>query len=148
MSEPSESPRQVFEQFLQTIASRRWTDLLAFYADDAVVEQPFELPAPRRLQGHDQLAAHFSGASTLPFELEVRHLVVHQTDDPEVVVGEFDYLGRITTTGRTFTVANIIVMRVRDGKIVESRDYHNHAVLAEALAGVANGAPAASLSPG
>jgi ketosteroid isomerase-like protein len=30
-------------------------------------------------------------------------------------------------------VANVIVMRVRDGKIVESRDYHDHAAIGEAL---------------
>jgi ketosteroid isomerase-like protein len=60
-------------------------------------------------------------------------VVVHETTDPEVIVAEFDYDGRITTTGRTFTIRNIFVLRVRDGLIVESRDYANHLVLADAL---------------
>jgi ketosteroid isomerase-like protein len=37
-----------------------------------------------------------------------------------------------TTTGRSFSVANIQVLTVRDGKIVRSRDYHNHQALAAA----------------
>lgn len=34
------------------------------------------------------------------------------------------------STGRTTTVANIQVLRVRDGKIQTSRDYHDHLRLA------------------
>jgi hypothetical protein len=34
---------------------------------------------------------------------------------------------------RDFQVANIQVLRVRDGLILETRDYHNHAVLADVL---------------
>jgi hypothetical protein len=30
------------------------------------------------------------------------NVVVRETGDPEVVVGEYDYDGRVTTTGRTF----------------------------------------------
>lgn len=54
------------------------------------------------------------------------------------IVAEFDYHGRVTTTRRTFTASNIFVLRVRDGRIVSSRDYHNHHVLADAFAGTAD----------
>jgi len=70
----------------------------------------------------------------MPLDLEVSNVTIHQTSDPEVVVGEFDYTGRVTTSRRTFRVANIIVMRVRDGEILSSRDYHNHAAIADAMA--------------
>jgi ketosteroid isomerase-like protein len=50
-----------------------------------------------------------------------------------VVIAEFDYHGRVTTTGHTFRVANIQVLRVRDGRIVSSRDYHDHLALAAAV---------------
>ena len=48
-----------------------------------------------------------------------------------VVVGEFQ--SRITSkqTGKQITTSNILVLRVRGGRIVSSRDYHNHARLAE-----------------
>jgi uncharacterized protein len=62
-------------------------------------------------------------------KLEVRNMVVHQTADPEVAVAEWDYDGVVTATGRTFRVSNVQVSRVRDGRIVASRDYHNHAFM-------------------
>jgi ketosteroid isomerase-like protein len=39
----------------------------------------------------------------------------------------------VTTTGETFTAANICVQRVREGRIVSSRDFHDHVTLAAAL---------------
>jgi ketosteroid isomerase-like protein len=59
-------------------------------------------------------------------------MVVHETSDPEVIIGEYDYDGRITTTGRPFQVSNIQVSRIWNCLIVASRDYHNHLVLADA----------------
>ena len=57
----------------------------------------------------------------------------NDTADPEVVVAEFDYDGRVATTGHSFRVANIQVLRVRGGRIVSSRDYHDHMALAAAV---------------
>jgi hypothetical protein len=39
----------------------------------------------------------------------------------------------VTTTGRAFQVSNIQISTVRNGQIVMSRDYHNHAALAAAV---------------
>lgn len=127
------SPRQVFERHRRAIAARAWSELSNLYADDAVVELPFNLPHPLRLVGREQLHARFLAGSRLPLELEVRNLVVRETDDPEVIVAEFDYDGRNTSSGREVSVANVIVMCVRDGRIVWSKDYHNHAVLAQVV---------------
>jgi ketosteroid isomerase-like protein len=133
----SPSPSEVFERQLQSIASQNWSAMAELYADDAVVELPFNLPAPLRIDGRAQLEARNRAAHDLPLQLSPDNLVIHQTTDPEVIVAEFDYAGRVTTTGRTFRVANVIVARIRDGKIVASRDYHNHAVIGEALGDLA-----------
>jgi ketosteroid isomerase-like protein len=69
----------------------------------------------------------------MPLELQARNVVVRETSDPEVVVAEWDYDGLVTSTNRSFQVANIQVSRVRDGQITASRDYHNHFVLADVL---------------
>jgi ketosteroid isomerase-like protein len=140
-----DSPRHVFERLLHTIAARAWGDLPALYAEDALVELPFHLPSPLRIEGREALRAHFADAANLPLEIEPHNVVIHDTRDPELIVGEFDYTGRLTTSGRTFSVANVIVMRVRDGQIMSSRDYHNHAALAAALS---EPAPAAPAGPG
>jgi ketosteroid isomerase-like protein len=135
------TPRDILDQLLGDIARQAWVELPDLYAEDAIVEQPFAIPHPIRLVGRDQIRAHFAAAARVPIALEVRNLVVHQTANPDVLVAEFDYDGR-TTTGRSFSVANIQVLTVRDGKIVRSRDYHNH----QALAGPQTSAPSTKLA--
>lgn len=128
------SPREVFVRLSAGISAGRWHELAALYAEDAVVDQPFA-PAPRRLAGRAAIDRHFRAAAAGPLELRARDVMVHETADPEVIVAEFGYDGRVTTTGRTFRVANIQVLRIRDGLIVRTRDYHDHPGLARALAG-------------
>jgi uncharacterized protein len=129
----SASPRKVFERLLQGISNRRWRELHELYAHDTLVEYPFALPAPTRLQGREAVQRYFTAVAQMPLELQARNIVVHQTSDPEVIVAEWDYHGLVTTTGRSFQVSNIQVSRVRNGHIVASRDYHNHLVLADVL---------------
>jgi len=58
-------------------------------------------------------------------------MVVHRTADPEVVVAEFSYAG--TADRGDFAVPCVFVVRVRDGRIVESRDYGDHIGFARAF---------------
>jgi ketosteroid isomerase-like protein len=125
------SPREVVEALMRGISGERWDELDGFYADAAVVEYPFALPAPMRLAGREAIRRYFAAAAQLPLRLQVRDMVVRETADPEVVVAEWDYDGLVTTTGRSFRVSNIQVSTVRAGKIVASHDYHNHVVLAD-----------------
>jgi uncharacterized protein len=124
-------PRDVVERLIAGITGGDWDDLPDMYAEDAVVEQPFALPKPTRLDGREAIRRHFAAGSRLPLELAARDIVVHETADPEVIVVEYVYDALVTTTGRPFTMANVLVMRIRDGLIVTSRDYHHHAALLE-----------------
>lgn len=117
------SPTEVFHLLLTGITEGRFAELPDLYAEDAVVEQPFMLPEPARIVGREALRAHFAAAPG-GLTLAASDVVVRQTDDPEVVVGEWDY----TVNGRG-PLANVTIMRVRDGLIVASRDYHNHAAI-------------------
>jgi uncharacterized protein len=126
----SPSPRQVIETLMRGIEDQRWDELDRLYADEAVVEYPFALPAPMRLDGRDAIRRYFAAAASFPLQLRTHNMVIHETADPEVVIAEWDYEGEVTTTGRSFRVSNIQVSTIRDGKVVTSRDYHNHVVLA------------------
>lgn len=53
---------------------------------------------------------------------------MHVTADSELVIFELTYAGE--AGGRTFALPCIFVVRVRDGQIVESRDYGDHIGLA------------------
>jgi uncharacterized protein len=49
-------------------------------------------------------------------------VVIHQTADPELIVAEFAY-EFTSPDDATTKVPCVFVMRVRDGQIIESRDY-------------------------
>jgi hypothetical protein len=80
----------------------------------------------------EEVRRHFAMNGQAGLSLRADAVRVHDTADPEVVIAEFDYDGR-AARGRTFRVSNIQVLRVRDGLIVETRDYHNHAALTAVL---------------
>jgi len=127
------TPREVFEALVNGIAEHRYAELADLYAEDCVVEVPFALPEPIRMEGRATLAAHFDPARRMPLEISVDNVRVYETADPEFIVAEWDYHIRVSTTGKELTVANVQLMRVRDGKIVFTRDFHNHAALAAAM---------------
>ena len=124
------TPTEVVHLLLDGISDGRWSELADLYALDAVVEIPLAAPRPTRLEGREQVRRQFLAAAGGPMRLRAHNVVVHTTGDPEVVIAEFDYHG--TVGDRTFSVANIQRLRVRDGEIVATRDYHDHLRLAAA----------------
>jgi ketosteroid isomerase-like protein len=118
------TPTEVFHQLLSGITEGRFAELAGLYEEDAVVDQPFALPEPVRLVGREALRAHFNSPAAGGIKLTASDIVVHRTDDPEVVVVEWDYA--INGAGK---LANVQFLRVRDGLIVSTRDYHNHAAI-------------------
>ncbi|MCC9305559.1 nuclear transport factor 2 family protein [Kitasatospora sp. RB6PN24] len=131
------TPREVFEKLHAGITSGRFAGLAELYAEDAVVEIVFEPVAPRRIEGRAALRERLEVLrENAPFTLTGKNQVVRETDDPEVIVAEYDYEVRQTSTNRTFEVSNIQVLRVRDGLIVHSRDFHDHLGFIKARGGL------------
>jgi len=123
-----DTPRQVAEKLVTGISEGRFEEVPRLYAEDCVVEVPYATGgAAPLLEGGAAVREHFSHADAMPFRLRARDLVVHETEDPELVVLSWDYEVIATTTGATATVANVQFLRVRDGLIVHSRDFHDHA---------------------
>jgi ketosteroid isomerase-like protein len=127
------SPCEVIERLLAGIAAGATAGLAELYAESAVVELPFAQPGGVRLVGREQLAQHFARAGRAPFRLRPINVKLRQTTDPEVVVAEYDYQGELPSTGRRFVVANVQIVRVRNGLILSSRDFHDHAGMAAAV---------------
>lgn len=130
----SMSPRDVVERLITGISTANWDNLSELYAEDAVVEHPYAVDGPGRIEGRSVLHSRFAGVRERPFRLTVHNLVVRQTEDPEVVVAEYDYHVEKPATGELFETANVLVVRVRDGLIVHSRDFHDHHALARLFA--------------
>ncbi|MFI6445725.1 nuclear transport factor 2 family protein [Kitasatospora sp. NPDC050543] len=124
------SPREVFQKLLKGVTAGRFSGLAELYAEDAVVETVFEPVGPRRFEGRAALKERFAEVSAhSPVELTATNVVIRETDDPEVIVAEWNYQVHHRVTGRNFEVANIQVLRVRGGLIVSSRDFHDHLAL-------------------
>lgn len=122
------TPRQVFETLLRGITSGDLADLWQLYAEDCVVEIPFARPEPARYTGLAAMKEHFTNPLARRISITAEDVRVHQTDDPEVIVGEWVY--RFAAGEKTAVSRNIQVMRVRAGRIVWSRDFHDHGAIA------------------
>ena len=131
MTEPVE-PLQVVERLLDGVATGLTPALADLYEADAVVELPFARPGGLRLEGRAAIRDHFVRAAQARLTLLPVAVKLHQTLDPEVVIAEYDYEGRAIETGRSFVVSNVQIIRVRAGRIVASRDFHDHAVMSAA----------------
>jgi ketosteroid isomerase-like protein len=130
------TPRDVFAALSDGISEGRFGELSALYAEDTIVEHPQAVPRPTRLTGRAAVHERFSGTLAGALRLKRKNVVVHETTDPEVIVAEYDYDAESVETGKTDVTANIQVLRVRDGLIVHSRDYHDYLRLAALRDGV------------
>jgi ketosteroid isomerase-like protein len=119
------TPREVFLALVHGVSEGRWGELPDLYAEQTDVVHPFDPLRAPALRTRDELREHFQPTGTGP-ELRRRpvDITVHETTDPEVIVAEFKYQG--TVDGQPFSLPGIFVLRVRDGRIVSSRDYFDH----------------------
>jgi ketosteroid isomerase-like protein len=126
MAEPL-SPREVFLELVHGVAENR-DDLPRLYAEQTHVVHPFDPLRAAPLRTRDALREHFTPGAGRGLELRRKpaNIVIHETSDPEVIVAEFEYQGTVAGTDEAFSLPCIFVLRVRDGEIVESRDYADH----------------------
>jgi ketosteroid isomerase-like protein len=117
---------KVFRRFLHYSETNRWDDLASLYSVDSVIEIPFVPPGvPTMSQGREVHRARFTRIATLLRFTSAASVRLHQTIDPDVVIGEYDLNGEVLSNGKTFTLSYIMVVTVKNGEIVRSRDYGN-----------------------
>jgi ketosteroid isomerase-like protein len=129
------TPTEVFLRLVHGVADRDLQALPALYAEQTDVRHPMSPYGAEPLLSRDALREHFGGtgprvADVVRFQPD--NVRIHQTQDPEVIVAEFDYAGTVIATGEPFRVPCVFILRVRDGLIVESRDYIDHLAMAKA----------------
>jgi uncharacterized protein len=111
-------------------------DALAdLYAEDAVHEIPFAVPGfPPRFEGREAIRAAYRAMwDKSPALIErVDSVAVYQATDPEVVVVEQVAVGGMGPGGPRFSMPGLLVLRVRDGLIVQCRDYMDGLALSRA----------------
>ncbi|GIM96141.1 UPF0158 family protein [Paractinoplanes toevensis] len=119
------NPREVFLRLVHGVCDGPYEELSGLYAEQTHVTHPFHPLGPPPLRSRDELHEHFTSPppDTRTLHRKPVEITVHETTDPEVIVAEFTYQGQVAETGEAFAVPCVFVMRIRDGLIVESRDY-------------------------
>jgi uncharacterized protein len=127
------NPRETFLELIDAVCAGDLAKLPTLYAEKTDVIHPFDPLRAPALKSRDELREHFTrGLSARPvIRRRPANVRIHETTDPEVIVAEFDYDSTVVDTGETFVTPGIFVLRVRDGEIVESRDYFDHATRAK-----------------
>jgi hypothetical protein len=130
------SARAVAARFLEASVSDARGDLADLYAEKVTVEMPFGPPLHPALTETDResLRNRFeAGASMFRFT-NVEDVVIHETTDPEVIITEYTMHGETATELRhTFAMPLLMVLTIRDGLIVHTRDYNSPVAAAQAL---------------
>jgi uncharacterized protein len=93
-------------------------------ADNAVFEYRYIFPGyPQRLDSRKALMALYAGYGKNILLHGADALVVHRSQDPRVVILEYDVHGKIIRTGASYDNRFISVITIGRRKIVHWRDY-------------------------
>ena len=93
-------------------------------ADDAVFEYRYVFPGfPTKIEGRDALMALYAGYGDSTVLHRGDALVVHRSQDPRVLIIEYEVHGEKIRTGNSYDNRFISVVTIEDRKIVHWRDY-------------------------
>ena len=129
----SETPRELLDRYYRAMLDKSADDLADLYAADAVHEFPFTTPGfPPRFEGREELRAGYHAAwDASPARVTaIEDVRLHETADPDVLIAEQRVVGTVGTDGPSFAVPGVLVLRVRDGRLVHVRDYMDGLALA------------------
>jgi ketosteroid isomerase-like protein len=126
MSAASRSARETVEQLMRAAVSPTPGDMADCYASEVVIEIPFAVAAlhPSRFETtREELRARYQAGTAARRYHGLSNVMIHETADPEVIVAEYQLHGEMTGSGEAFSLRFAMVVTVRDGHIVHSRDY-------------------------
>ena len=93
-------------------------------AADAVFDFRYDFPGwPRTVIGRNALMDLYSGYGDNIVLHSADALVVHRSQDPRVVIIEYDVHGKILANGASYDNRFIAVVTIEDRKIARWRDY-------------------------
>jgi uncharacterized protein len=127
MNASPKTPREIWEQIAAHQQTRDIDAYLACFADDAVLEWPFTPPGfPRRLEGREAIRSHVGPVWERAKQTNRQitgheHLQIHETAGRDVVIIEFDLVGK--SAAGPWRQPMMYLLKVRDGRIVLLKEY-------------------------
>ena len=127
MSVTTRTPRQTIERFLAAAVSPTPGDMADCYAEQFVIEMPFaDGLAPERMEvTREEFRVRVTAGLASRRYTRALDVRIHETADPEVVVVKYRLEGEKVGQATPFSLAFVMIVQVRDGLIVHSRDYSN-----------------------
>jgi hypothetical protein len=100
-------------------------DMADCYADQVVIEMPFTAGLyPSRIETtRDELRRRFAASAAARRYERLADVRIHESADPDVVIAEYSIHGHRLADEQPFVLTIAMVITVRDGQIVHSRDY-------------------------
>jgi uncharacterized protein len=119
------SAREVAGRLLAAAVSERPEDMADCYAEQVVIEMPFSAGLyPSRIEStREEMRERYRAHRAVRHYERVSDVRVHQSTDPEVAIAEYTLHGSMVASGEPFAMTFVMVLTVRDGVIVHSRDY-------------------------
>ena len=134
------TPAEVFRRSLDAFLAkdmRAWADLCA---EDVLVEFPFSPGGlPSRLDGREAIFEYLRYYPDIIDIHEIGAVTVYTTDKPDTVVAEWSVKGHVIPNNNAYDMAYATFVTVRDGQIVNYREYWNPLAFGQALEGVSFG---------
>ncbi|WP_194911205.1 nuclear transport factor 2 family protein [Catenulispora rubra] len=134
------TPAEVFRRSLDAFLAkdmRAWADLCA---EDVLVEFPFSPEGlPSRLEGREAIFEYLRYYPDIIDIHEIGAVTVYATDKPDTVVAEWSVKGHVIPNDNAYDMAYATFVTVRDGQIVNYREYWNPLAFGQALEGVSFG---------
>lgn len=127
---------QILRKSLDTFLAKDmkgWTELCA---DDVVAEFPFAPDgSPGRIEGKAALYDYLRGYPDAIAIAALPTLTVYSTDDPNRAVAEWSASGTVLSNGNPYEMRYATFVTVRDGLIVNYREYWNPLAFMTAMGG-------------
>jgi len=127
---------QILRKSLDTFLAKDmkgWTELCA---DDVVAEFPFAPDgSPGRIEGKAALYDYLRGYPDAIDIAALPALTVYSTDDPTRAVAEWSASGTVLSNGNPYEMRYATFVTVRDGLIVNYREYWNPLAFMTAMSG-------------
>jgi ketosteroid isomerase-like protein len=130
------SAADLLRQSLDTFLAKDMKAWSLLCADDVVAEFPFAPEgSPTRLQGREALYGYLRNYPSVIDVHSISHLRIYPTDDPNVAIAEWSSSGDVLTNGNAYEMSYATFVTVKDGLIVNYREYWNPHAFLQAMSG-------------
>ena len=124
----------VIEEFLDALEARSIERLLNVWHENGVLIMPFSPEGfPTRIEGKEAIRHHYGGLPTNCKFMCFPDRAFHFTNDPNRVWVEFCGKIKIKATGKSYNNAHVCLFTLRDGRIIEYKEYSNPLILLNAF---------------